>query len=120
VIGGLATGLTIAALVGAAWALGLVVLDKAPGTVTLVLLGVLEVGLVVQCVVGVVELVGTDRQVSGGTFVGYLVGSLVILPAAAFWALAERTRWGTTVLIVGCLVVPVMIVRMNQIWGHGA
>ncbi|HET9144016.1 hypothetical protein [Actinophytocola sp.] len=113
----LATGLIIAALACAAWALGLVLANRPAGTFTLVLLALLELGLLVQAVIGIVRLAGTDRDVSGVSFVGYLIGSLLILPAATFWALAERTRWGTTVLLVGCLVVPVMIVRMNQIWG---
>jgi 4-amino-4-deoxy-L-arabinose transferase-like glycosyltransferase len=117
VIGVLATSLIIAALVCAAWSLGLVLRNRAPGAATLGLLALLELGLLVQVVTGIVNFATTDRQVSGGSFIGYLVGSLLIIPVAAFWALAERTRWGTTVLIVGCLVVPVMIVRMNQIWG---
>ena len=113
----LATGLILAALACAAWALGLVVANRPAGTFTLALLAVLELGLLVQAVIGIVNLVRTDSDVSGVSFVGYLLGSLLILPAATFWALAERTRWGTAVLIIGCLVVPVMIVRLNQIWG---
>ena len=119
-IGALATALVIAALVGAAWALVLVLANRLPNTVTLGVLALLELGLLVQAVIGIVKLAGTDRDVSAATFVGYLLGSLLILPAAAFWALAERTRWGTSVLIVGCLVVPVMIARMNQIWNAHA
>lgn len=119
-IDSLATGLTIAALLGAAWSLGLVLLNREPKIVTLLVLAVIEVGLLVQLVAGIVNLAGTDRHVSGVTFVGYLVGSLLILPIAVFWALAERTRWGTAVLIIGCLVIPVLIVRMNQIWDAGA
>ena len=119
-IGVLATSLIIAALVCAAWALGLVIVNRtAEGPVTLGMLALVELGLVVQLVIGIVNLVITDREVSGVSFVGYLVGSLLILPLAAFWSLAERNRWGTSVLIVGCLVVPVMIVRLNQIWGAG-
>jgi hypothetical protein len=117
----LATGLIIAALAVAVWSLGLVLLNRtAEGPVTLGLLALLELGLLVQTVVGIVKLIGTDRDVSGGSFVGYQIGVLLILPAAAFWALAERNRWGSAVLMVGCLVVPVMIVRMNQIWDAGA
>lgn len=118
-IGGLATGLIIAALVVAAWCLLLVIRNRQIDDPTLGLLALLELGLLVQAVLGVINLVRTDRDVSGVTFVGYLIGSLVILPLATFWALAERkTRWGTGVLVVGCLVVPVAIARMNQIW-HG-
>jgi hypothetical protein len=119
VIGGLATALIIAALGCAAWALGMVVLNRHINPVTLGLLALLEVALVVQAVIGIVSLATTTRQVAGGTFVGYLIASLIVLPGAVYWALGERSRWGTAALVVGCLVVPVMIVRMNQIWGHG-
>ena len=117
-IGALATGLIIAALVVAAWSLGLVLLNKPVNDPTLGLLALLELGLLVQAVIGIVNLIRTDRDVSGGTFVGYLIGSLVIIPLTTFWSLAERSRWGTAVVVVGCLVIPVMITRMNQIW-HG-
>jgi hypothetical protein len=42
----------------------------------------------------------------------------VIVPVAALWALAERSRWGPGVLVIGCLAVPVMILRLGQVW-HG-
>jgi hypothetical protein len=54
------------------------------------------------------------------TYGGYLVGALVVLPLAALWALAERSRWGPGVVLVGCLAIPVLIVRLGQIWeAHG-
>lgn len=117
-IGALATGLIIAALVVAAWSLGMVLLNKPVNDPTLGLLALLEIGLLVQVVIGIVKLIGTDRDVSGATFVGYLIATLVILPLATFWSLAERTRWGTTVVVIGCLVIPVLIVRLNQVWNH--
>jgi hypothetical protein len=115
-IDALATGLIIAALAVAAWSLGLVVLNKTAGTVTLGLLALLELALLVQSVLGIVNLAGTDRDVAGFAFVAYHLGVLLVLPLAVFWVLGERSRWGGAVLMVGCLVVPVMIVRMNQIW----
>lgn len=124
-IDSLAVALTVLALVAAAWALVLVVLDKPLTLETKPTLGVaglvvlLEVGLLVQAVIGVVRLVGLDREISGATFVGYLLGPVVVLPLAGFWSIAERSRWGAAVLVVGCLSVPVMIVRLHQVWsGH--
>ncbi|MBB5960352.1 hypothetical protein FHS29_006975 [Saccharothrix tamanrassetensis] len=125
-IDSLAVALTVLALVAAAWALLLVVLDKPLTLETKLTLGIagvvvlLEVGLLVQAVIGVVRLVGLDRDISGPTFVGYLVAPVLVLPLAGFWALAERSRWGASVLLVGCLSVPVMILRLHQVWaGHG-
>ncbi|XVV02805.1 hypothetical protein ACQPW3_36500 [Actinosynnema sp. CA-248983] len=121
----LATALIVLALVCAAWALLLAVLDKPLTLDTKLTLGIagavvlLEVGLLVQAVIGVVKLIGLDRDIASATFVGYLIGPVVVLPLAGFWAIAERSRWGAAVLVVGCLSVPVMIVRLQQIWaGH--
>jgi hypothetical protein len=116
-----ATALIIAALVVAIWPLVLVMLNRRVGPPVLAVLALLELALLVQAVMGIVNLAGTDRDVAGVTFVGYLIGSLLILPLAAFWSLAERSRWGAGVLVIGCLVIPVLIVRLNQIWaGNGA
>lgn len=85
-----------------AWLLGLLIL--------------VEAGLLVLAVLGFVNLGSTARAVDGVTFGAYLIGSLVVLPLAVLWARAERSRWGVGVLVVALLVVPVLIVRLNQIW----
>jgi hypothetical protein len=121
----LATVLIVSALVVAVLAALLViagtpvVIDKWHGLVLLGGAAVLELGLLTQAVVGFVNLAGTDRQVDGLTFGGYLVGILLILPLAGFWSLAERTRWGPAVMVVGSVAIAVLIVRLGQIWdGH--
>lgn len=124
--------LTTTALVAALWCGVLMALNRplvltrrlaASSKTTLGTIGLaalLEVGLIAQAVVGVVLMVGTTREFDRLTFVGYLVGPAVILPCAVLWSLAERTRWGTGVLLVGFLSVPVMILRLQQVWtGHG-
>ena len=112
----LQTVLMVGSLALAAAALVLIVLDRHVGTPLVVAAGVLELGLLVQCVVGIVQLTTTDRDVAGVTFVGYLVGMLLVLPAATAWSLGERSRSGTAVLLVGALVVPVLVLRVQQIW----
>ena len=120
VIHPLDTILLVAALVCAVWSLVLLMLSRPVGKRWLLgALLLIEVGLLGQAVVGVVELATAHRHVSAVTFVGYLVGSLLILPLAGWWSLTERSRWGVGVLLVGCLVIPVMIVRMNQVWSGG-
>ncbi|OLF17454.1 hypothetical protein [Actinophytocola xanthii] len=121
-----ATTLTVVALVVAVWAAVLmlagkpVLVNKWHGLVALGGVALLELGLLGQAVGGIVAMIATDRELDGFSFVGYLVGPVLILPLAAFWALAERTRWGPGVLVVGCLAVPVMIVRLRQVWeAHG-
>ena len=116
----LQTVLTVLSLALALVAVVMVALDRRLDRFFTVGFGVLFVGLLVQCVVGIGQLVGTDRDVSGATFVGYLVGLLLVPPAALAWARLEPTRWGTAVFIVAGLLVPVLILRLEQIWTPGA
>ncbi|GAA3861669.1 hypothetical protein GCM10022243_29860 [Saccharothrix violaceirubra] len=122
----LPTVLTVLALLAAAWAVALAVLDHPitlatrPSQGLALAVVALELGLVGQLVAGVVAVIGTDRELETGTFVGYLVGAAVVLPLGAFWSLAERSRWGAGVLAVACLSVPVMVLRLSQLWTpHG-
>jgi len=94
----------------------LIARDRFAGRVTYALLALLEIGLVVQLVLGLVRVFDDHEGVSVATYVGYLVGALVILPLAAGWAWAERTRSGTGVLLVGVVVLPVLFVRLHDIW----
>jgi hypothetical protein len=116
VIATLATGLIVAVLVGAAWALALLALGRPIRLWTVGYLALVEVALLVQAVLGLVNLARTDRPVEGFTFAGYLIGSLLVLPVGVVLALAERSRWSSAVMLVAYLTVAVMIVRMNQVW----
>ncbi|MBM7769847.1 hypothetical protein JOD54_000051 [Actinokineospora baliensis] len=124
-IDGLSPTLTWVAVGAAVWALVLVLLnrplslDRADSRAYLGLLALVELGLLAQAVLGFVKLAGADHDVPALSYGGYLLGSLLILPVAVFWSLAERTRWGTAVLVVGALVIPVMIVRLDQVWTRG-
>jgi hypothetical protein len=108
--------LGLVALAVALWLVVLIVLDRQPGDLLYAALGVLEVGLIVQLVVGLVMVSGGSGGVNVAAYVGYLVGSLVILPVAFLWSLGERTRAGTGVLLVAVLVVPVLFLRLHQLW----
>jgi hypothetical protein len=118
----LAAVLTYVALAAGVWAAVLVVVGKPVqlrewhGLWLYFVLVALEVGLLAQLVVGIVKLGTDDRQVETATFLGYLITLLLVPPLAAFWGLMERTRWGPAVLVVGCLTVPVLILRSQQVW----
>jgi hypothetical protein len=126
VIDVLATVLIFASLGVAAWALVLILvnrrfaLNQPYGLALAGAVLLLEIALLVQLVAGLVNMFSDGRGVDRLSFAGYLAGPVLILPLAAVWAAAERSRWGSGVLIIGCLTVPVMIVRLRQIWdGHG-
>lgn len=121
----LPTVLIVLSLACAAWSVVLIAANKPLLPLTRAkkglvgLLALLEVALLAQAVVGVVQLLGLDREIDRLSFVGYLVGPPLILPVAVVWSAAERTRWSAGVLAVACFSVPVMVVRLGQIWaGH--
>lgn len=110
------------AIVGAFCAVTLVVVlvqlvrDVPASNLVDALLALVELGLVAQLVVGLVKLGSAPHAMSKPTWIGYLVGSLLILPAAWIWSQAERSRAGLGVLIVGLLVVPFLFLRLHQVW----
>jgi hypothetical protein len=68
-------------------------------------------------VLGLVQVAGDHGGVNVAAYVGYLVGAVLILPVAFVWSIGERTRAGTGVLLVGVVVVPVLFLRLQQLWG---
>ena len=109
----LQTVLIVAALVLALVTGVYVALDRSPDRVLVALLALLEVGLVVQAVIGIAQLIGGSGD-PGITFVGYLLAVLVILPLGVLWSLGERSRGSTAVLIVALLTVAFLVLRLVQ------
>lgn len=115
----LAVTLIVVALALAGLALLMTALNRRVGPVLLGAAAVGELGLLVQVGWAIVRIAGGAHPRGGlPIFIGYLAGSLVILPVAALWGLGERSRWGGAVVAAGFLVIAVLIVRMQQVW-HG-
>ncbi len=112
----LTTVLAVGSLAFALFCGVLATLDRRPGRRTLVAAGLVEAGFVVQAVLGIVLLVGTDRSVQPAVFVAYLLGAVLVLPIAAVWARSEPGRWGAGVLVAAGLVDAVLLARLTQIW----
>ncbi|GAA2731636.1 hypothetical protein [Actinocorallia aurantiaca] len=115
-VGWLAGTLIALSLVGAVWFLVLAARDKPIQAVHLLSMAVLEAGLLIQVIVAAVLLAGGHEAQEQGTFIGYLAGSLVVLPVGAFLAVGERSKWGSVAAGVACLTVPVVILRMQDLW----
>jgi hypothetical protein len=113
---GLQIVLTALVVVLAVWLVVLIAIGRQPNDWLYGALAVLEVGLVVQLVIGLVMLGGEHEGVNVAAYLGYLIGSLVILPVAFLWSLGERSRAGTGVLLVAVIVIPVLFLRLHQLW----
>jgi hypothetical protein len=112
--------LGVIALGIAVWLVVLIVRDVQPNDHLYGALALLEVGLVAQLVVGLVMVGGDHAGDHGGVnvaaYVGYLIGSLLILPVGFVWSVGERTRAGTGVLLVAVVVVVVLFLRLHDLW----
>lgn len=112
----LAIIVTVVALAVAAWCLVAAVRDRPPARSHFVGVGLVEAAALVLTVVAVIAMAGGDRPTEVGTFVGYLFTFLALPPAAIALARLEPTRWGSVILTVACLVTPVLVARLQQIW----
>ncbi|SCL18736.1 hypothetical protein GA0070616_1579 [Micromonospora nigra] len=112
----LATASIVLSLLVAAWALVSTLRHRAPDRVQLIGLAVLELALLALTVLALVALAGGDRPGEPGAFFGYLVTLLCLPPLAAVLARMEPTRWGSAIVCAVCLVLPVVVVRLQQTW----
>ncbi len=105
--------LALAVALFAAWHLWR---DEAFSNALFYAVAVLEVALVALLVGGSVALARTDRDVDGVLFVSYLITQVVIPPVAVLWGIAEKSRWGTGVVVVAMLTTAVLCARLHGIW----
>jgi hypothetical protein len=120
VISALAYAVVATAAVAGIWGVVTAVADRAPGKAQLIYAGLVELVTLVQSLVAFVELVGGFRPVETATTIGYLVGIVVLVPLAWFWANTERTRWSGVVLAVAALSVLAMTLRLLSLWTEAA
>ncbi len=82
----------------------------------LLVLGILELALVAQVVVGIVDGVTTTRDYEKPVFFAYLLTVPFVAPVAALLALKEKTRPSMGIVVGSALVVGVLVGRLDQIW----
>jgi hypothetical protein len=113
--GPLSVATIIAALVLAAWFLLRSALNRPPSRFDLAATAALGVWVAVVVVVAVIGLFDGTRPSETATFAGYLVTTIAFAPVAVYLARLEPTRWGNLILGVACLVIPVLVLRLQQI-----
>lgn len=106
----------IASLALAVWAIVMVIINRAPNAALVIGAAVLELMLIVFAVGGIVQMIRSDRDFARLEFVGYLLGIIVIAPAAVRWMRDEKSRAASGVLAVVFLVMPILILRAQAVW----
>jgi hypothetical protein len=107
-----------AAAVVAIWLVVLIVRDRLPDNRLFAALAIIEVGLLAQLLIGLVRVLGDHGGLNVAAYVGYLVGSLLVLPMGFLWSAGERSRSGTGVLLVAVIAVGVLFLRLHQLWEY--
>ena len=116
VVSALTAGLMLLVAAYGIAALVLTAMGRAPREYLVIASMVLSALVVVMVVIAAGLLVAGERPDELGTFVGYLVVAVVLLPLGTLWALTERSRWGTGVLAVACFTLLVVMVRLQDLW----
>ncbi|GLF96327.1 hypothetical protein [Streptomyces yaizuensis] len=110
--------LSVAALALAAWCGFAAWRDQPTKDWHFIGMAVVTVLALAQLVVGIVRLAqGAEAHGGATTFVVYLVGAFLSVPAAAVLSLMERSRWGSATVAAGAVVLAVLEVRLYDIWG---
>lgn len=115
-ISGLATVVLLIAAIAAIWGLFTAVINKPPGKAQLIFAAVLELAVLGQSVIALARLLLGYRPAEPATTIGYLIGIVVLVPLAWFWANNERTRFSGVVLAAAALAVLVMTLRLVDLW----
>jgi len=115
-IDGLAYAVVALAVIAAGWGLLTAAVNKPPGKAQLLFAAGVELVTLVQTVIAAVQLAGGFRPVEMATTIGYLIGIVVLIPIAWFWANVERTRFSGVVLALAALSVAAMTVRLLVLW----
>ncbi|MBB4929549.1 hypothetical protein F4561_000369 [Lipingzhangella halophila] len=113
---GLTATIQYASLAMAAWCLVSVFRNQPMVVPHLIGIGVLWLLLLGQGVVSTVQLVNGARPAETVVFVAYLATVILVPPACAVWGFVERSRWGPAVIAFACLILPVLMVRLEQTW----
>ncbi len=109
----------VAALIGlslllAAASFLLAALDRLPPRPHLLGLIGLQLLVMVQAVLALGRLGGWDGPT--GELLGYLAVAFLLVPGGMALTVEERTRWGTAVLGASCLVLAVVVLRLDTLW----
>lgn len=106
-------------LLVATYALVRMVLDRLVDNPLFYAAALLALLLLGQLVGGCVALAQTERDVEGITFVGYLLTAVLAPPVSIVWGVADKSRWGTGVVVIGMVTVAALQLRLLALWGIG-
>lgn len=115
-ITGLAYAVVALAAVSVIWGVVTLIADKPPGPAQLLFAALVELVTLAQSVIALVQIAAGFRPAELATTIGYLIGIVLLVPIAWFWANTERTRFSGVVLAVAAFAVLAMTLRLLVLW----
>ena len=108
----------VLALAGASvvWGVVTAIADKPPGKAQLLFAAAVWLVTLVQSGIAGIRMIAGFSPQSPATVVGYLIGIVLLIPVAWFWANSERTRYSGLVLAVAALATLAMTLRLLTLW----
>ncbi|MEO6018704.1 MAG: hypothetical protein ABIP45_00455 [Knoellia sp.] len=97
-------------------ALGYALFDKLINNVLFALIALVELGVIVQVLRGLVGIPSLEGTEPKATFTAYLVTLPFVLAITVWGAIKDKTRWAMASIAVGAFAVAVMTLRLQQIW----
>lgn len=68
---------------------------------------------------GIVQLISAQPDIPRAEFLGYLLLSPLIPVGSWWWTRGDDTRIGAAIVLVIGLVMPILVVRIQQVWAIG-
>lgn len=93
--------------------------DKPVIFVQLIAAAMVVLAIVAQMVLAGVGQGALEHTLDPLLLWGYLGTALLLLPAAGWWALLDRSRWSSVVLVVAAFAIAAMQLRIWQLWMFG-
>lgn len=109
--------LAAGSLVIAGWAAIRTIRDAPVIFKQLIAAGAVLAGLLVTMVVAGVQIFQGHTITEPVTFWGYFIAGAFLFPLAGVWAIAERTRWSSVVLLIAAIAFAVVQLRLHVLWG---
>lgn len=71
---------------------------------------------IILAIGGIVQLISTQPAIPRAEFLGYLLLSPIIPIGSWWWTRGDDTRIGSAIVVVVSLVMPILVVRIQQVW----
>ncbi len=105
------------AVVAAIWGAVSAIIGRPAGNLLFYWAFLTALAVLVQSVVGIVAIARGNGPEELATSLAYLIGIIILMPAAIWWSLSDRSRFSGLVMTIAGAAIAVMSLRLLDLWG---